>query len=96
MFHVNYGLIKLTLGATVEKPKKSKLVLELEKYNLMDAYELFRNHSITHDILWTLSENEIKEIGLNLGQRRRYLLAVEARKEENHEAGKEENQGNFH
>ena len=47
----------------------------LKKYGLSDLYEIFAQEKITVGILWDLTEKEIIEIGLKLGQRHRYIRA---------------------
>ena len=60
-----------TLGTTT----KDELWLELEKYKLTDIYDALRKESITAYILWELTEEEIRRIGLNVGQSHRYFRA---------------------
>ena len=54
---------------------KDELWLELEKYKLTDIYDALRKESITAYILWELTEEEIRRIGLNVGQSHRYFRA---------------------
>ena len=56
--------------------KHTKLELEFQKHDLLDIYEAFLKHEITHDLAWSLTKDELKEIGLTLGQQKRYLAAA--------------------
>ena len=60
---------------------KDELWLELEKYKLTDIYDALRKESITAYILWDLTEDEIRQIGLNVGQRHRYFRAKDLYKD---------------
>ena len=60
---------------------KDELWLELEKYKLTDIYDALRKESITAYILWELTEDEIKRIGLNVGQSHRYFRAKDLYKD---------------
>jgi len=75
----SYGNIFQTyiIGTTV----KDELWLELEKYKLTDIYDALRKESITAYILWDLTEDEIRQIGLNVGQRHRYFRAKDLYKD---------------
>jgi len=42
---------------------------------LLDLYGIFKRQGITKPILWDLDLSELHEIGLNVGQRKRYLKA---------------------
>merc|ERR1712080_506372 len=46
-----------------------------QKYSLFDLYGIFKRQGITKPILWDLDLSELHEIGLNVGQRKRYLKA---------------------
>ena len=46
---------------------------------LSDFYELFVNGGITHSILWALDGDDLKSIGANLIQIKRYSVAVKTR-----------------
>ena len=50
---------------------------ELIKYDLEDLYDALHAESITTDILWDLTKEQIRQIGLNVGQTLRYLKAKE-------------------
>ena len=55
--------------------KPNSLKAKLKQYGLVDLYEIFHRQSITTTILWDLSEEEIREMNLNVGQRHRYMRA---------------------
>ena len=50
---------------------------ELNRHNLSELYPTFLRESVTLDVLWLLTENDVREMGLTVGQRRRYFLAAE-------------------
>ena len=62
-----------------EVTETDPLLEELKKEKLPDLYPWFANEGITVSILWKLSEEELKSIGLNFGQRRTYKLAITRR-----------------
>ena len=45
----------------------------LRKHNLSDLYEPLHQHGITNEILWELTQKDMREIALSVGQRIRYL-----------------------
>ena len=47
----------------------------------MDLYGVFQGAHITHDIVWRLTVDDVVELGLTVGQKKRYFEAV--KKEEN-------------
>jgi len=47
----------------------------LKDYDILSLYELLNNNSITKEILWDLEENQLKEMGMNLGDRLKYNKA---------------------
>ena len=50
----------------------------LEKYSLEKYHDVFASNAIELDVLATLTENDLVELGLNLGDRKRMMRAIEA------------------
>ena len=62
--------------------------VELTKHNLFDLHQLFVREGVARDIMWKLTIDDAKEIGMNVGQRRRYFLALEQEIKHNPELNK--------
>lgn len=50
----------------------------LERYSLEKYHDVFASNAIELDVLATLTENDLVELGLNLGDRKRMMRAIEA------------------
>ena len=62
----------------------------LRNQNLSDLYSVFIEHEITPETVWSLSEENCKEMGLSIGDRKRYLLAANKRNETDQETANSE------
>lgn len=53
----------------------------MARYGLMNLYPTFLRHKIAIDDLWTLTGEELTEMGFTVGEKRQYLKAAKKAKE---------------
>ena len=47
----------------------------LSEHNISSLFRALHGAGITKDIIWELSEDDLKELGMSLGDRKRFLKA---------------------
>ena len=55
----------------------NELWVELEKWKLTEIYDVFTKECVTKEILWKFEEEDLKDLGIKLTQRKKYFHAVE-------------------
>ena len=53
-----------------------ELLEQLEKFNLSELHTVFIKEGVTKSDVWTLSQEDLRSMGLNLMQRKRYNNVV--------------------
>ena len=72
-------ILKKKLGTTNQRnPSDNQLNVVLEAYGLLDLEEKFLEARVTSDVIWDLSQDELKEdVGLTRIEIRRFMKAQE-------------------
>ena len=72
-------ILKNNLGTTNQRnPSDNELNVVLESYGLLDIGEKFLGARVTSDVIWDLSEDELKEdVGMTRIELRRFMKAHE-------------------
>ena len=68
----------------------SSLQMELQKEDLSDLYSIFLEHGNTVNTVWLLDEDDLIEMGLSIGERKRYLLVANKKKKVYQDSGNSE------
>ena len=58
-----------------QTPSGQKLLKELESQEIEELFPFFQEHGITSNILWTLTPEDLKELGASWIQRKKYFAA---------------------
>ena len=86
-FLILFFLVNTKLSQPIfisESEPNLDMVLEslLKDYEIVSLYDTLRKHSINAGIVWDLEDEDLKEMGMNLGERKSYAKAKERKMEE--------------
>ena len=56
----------------------------LKDYNIFSLFDILRKNFITAELVWDLQDEELREMGLNIGERKKYSQAKERKIQEEH------------
>ena len=77
MGHMSYQISELSIAAYPDQ----KLMDSLKNYDILSLHEILSKNSITTEFLWDLEEQQLREMGMNLGDRLKFSKAKKLRDE---------------